>query len=302
MAVSVHWTFTYASQPSKMIQDGDQLQTLTKELDLPQSFSTSEILDSLASDFSGVIWIKLERHSSEFTDKVTFSHQVAVPSSEQGFLQCLDIDEGGKVKEANYESYIMNWLENDDSDIYTSDELLEITLMKNLLRSIPSIAVSEIEGYSNHYAYRDLGKEFDFYYDAKDHRREYGWAPFPSDCIQKHVQIDVYNENFGVKFTADEPIAHILQRLLDMGIYTEHSCQAHCMTTHPFHGYFSYININTEYKSRRPNTEKLREVKIEELADILGLNVLDGSNIVRKWRCSANRKSLFFNRDDVVLD
>jgi len=298
----VNWSFTYAIHPGKMIHNGDQLQTLTKELDVPQSFSTSEILDSLASDFSGVIWIKLERHSSELTGKVTFSHQAAVPGSEHGFLECLDVEESGKVKQANSGNHIMNWLENDEPDIYTSDELLQSTLMENLLRSIPSYAVSEIEGSSNNYAYRDLGKEFDFYYDGKDQRRESGWAPFPRDCIQEHVQIDVYNEKFGVKFTADEQIAHILQRLLDMGIYTEHSCQCYHYTNYPFLGYFSYININSEYKSRRPNTEKLREVKIEELAEILGLNVTDGSNIVRKWKCSRNRKSLYFNRDDVVLD
>ena len=280
-----------------MIQNGDKLQTITKEFDVPPSFSISEILDSLASEFSGAIWIKLERQSSELACKVTFSHQVAVPGPEQGILECLDFEEDGEVKKDDSGSYIENWLENDEPDLHTSDELLQSILMENLVRSVPSYAMSKIEGSTNYYAYRDLGKEYSFYYDGKGQRRDSGWAPFPPDGRQKHVQIDVYNENFGVNFTADEPIAYILQTLLDMGIHTTHSCQCFPFTIYPFMGYFSYISI-----AGRPKTEKLREVKIEELAEILGLNVKDGPDIVRKWKCSPNRKSLIFDRDDVVLN
>ena len=152
------------------------------------------------------------------------------------------------------------------------------------------------------YLYRDGSDEFAWFMDAKGERQTSGWTPFPLPMgLMPHVQVNVSSETYGVAFTVDEGLGPIMQVLLDRGIYTEHSCACYRLTSHPFAGFFAYINVADFRKGTtgRPNTERLRSITATELAGELGL-ALDGEG-ARRWCVNEHDNVLMFDPAAVVV-
>ena len=157
-------------------------------------------------------------------------------------------------------------------------------------------------GAQDGYVYRDGSDEFSWFMDEKGTRQQSGWTPFPFPLgIMAHSQIEVKSSEHGVAYTADEGIAHILQFLLNLGIYTEHSCECYHLSTHPFDGLFAYINVNTQHQGApsRPNTDQLRSITATELASVLGLPA-PGEGAAR-WQVNERNNVLLFDPAAVVL-
>ena len=152
------------------------------------------------------------------------------------------------------------------------------------------------------YLYRDGTDEFAWFMDAKGERQTSGWTPFPLPMgLMPHVQVNVSSETYGVAFTVDEGLGPIMQVLLDRGIYTEHSCACYRLTSHPFAGFFAYINVANFRKGTtgRPNTERLRSITATELAGELGL-AIDGEG-ARRWCVNEHDNVLMFDPAAVVV-
>jgi len=152
------------------------------------------------------------------------------------------------------------------------------------------------------YVYRDGSDEFSWFMDARGVRQCSGWTPFPYPTgMSAHHQIKIESEEHGVAYTADEGIAHILQFLLNLGIYTEHSCECYRLSSHPFRGLFAYINVATFQKGAptRPNTSRLRSITATELASVLGLSA-HGEDVLR-WHVNEANNVLLFDPAAVVL-
>ena len=152
------------------------------------------------------------------------------------------------------------------------------------------------------YLYRDGSDEFAWFMDAEGDRQTSGWTPFPLPMgLMPHVQVNVSSETYGVAFTVDEGLGPIMQVLLDRGIYTEHSCACYRLTSHPFAGFFAYINVADFRKGTtgRPNTERLRSITATELAGELGLTI-DGEG-ARRWCVNEHDNVLMFDLAAVVV-
>lgn len=152
------------------------------------------------------------------------------------------------------------------------------------------------------YLYRDGSDEFAWFMDAEGDRQTSGWTPFPLPMgLMPHVQVNVSSETYGVAFTVDEGLGPIMQVLLDRGIYTEHSCACYRLTSHPFAGFFAYINVADFRKGTtgRPNTERLRSITATELAGGLGL-AIDGEG-ARRWCVNEHDNVLMFDLAAVVV-
>lgn len=152
------------------------------------------------------------------------------------------------------------------------------------------------------YLYRDGTDEYAWFVDAKGERQASGWTPFPLPMgLMPHVQVNVSSETYGVAFTVDEGLGPIMQVLLDRGIYTEHSCACYRLTSHPFAGFFAYINVADFRKGTtgRPNTERLWSITATELAGELGLTI-DGEG-ARRWCVNEHDNVLMFDLAAVVV-
>ena len=153
------------------------------------------------------------------------------------------------------------------------------------------------------YLFRDGTDELAWFMDAKGERQASGWTPFPMrKGLTAHVQVNISSEAYGVAFTVDEGLAPIMQVLLERGIYTEHSCECHRLTTYPFDGLFAYISVTTYLKgtANRPNTEQLRSITASQLADELGL--VHDAGQARQWRINDQNNVLIFNPQAVDLN
>ena len=165
----------------------------------------------------------------------------------------------------------------------------------------PYVTPEKKEGYG--YLYRNGSDELAWFFDKKGRRQTSGWTPFPMTTgMIQHQQVEVSSKKYDISFMADQGIASIMQFLLDRGIYTEHSCECHRLTTYPFDGLFAYISVTTYLKgtANRPNTEQLRSITASQLADELGLV----HDIVqpRLWRINDQNTVLIFNPQAVDLD
>lgn len=152
------------------------------------------------------------------------------------------------------------------------------------------------------YLYRDGSDELAWFFDNKGQRQTSGWTPFPMTVgMIQHQQVEVSSKKYDIHFMADEGIASIMQFLLDRGIYTEHSCECHRLTTYPFDGLFAYISVTTYLKgtANRPNTEQLRSITASQLADELGL--VHDAGQARQWRINDQNNVLIFNPQAVDL-